>query len=148
MREIVEDHWMRFGRHYYTRHDYEGLDVDMANSLMEALRGKLKDLPGTVLEGEQVVSCDDFSYTDPVDGSKVEHQGIRIFFEEGGRVIYRLSGTGTHGATLRVYIERFSRDKKELGHDPQAFLASLIKAANTLARIRELTGRSSPSVIT
>ncbi len=148
VREIVEEHWRRYGRHYYTRHDYEDLDPDKAHALMDALRVRLRTLPGTTIGDETVESCDDFSYTDPIDGSRVEHQGIRVFFKAKGRVVYRLSGTGTQGATLRVYIERPTRDNKQLDQDPQAFLASLIHAASTLAQITERTGRSRPSVIT
>jgi phosphoglucomutase len=144
--EIVRAHWREFGRDYYTRHDWEEIDAATAKAMIEALRAKLPTLPGTALAGDRIVAADDFAYDDPVDGSRSERQGLRILLESGARIVYRLSGTGTAGATLRVYLERYSRDR--LAEDTQAFLAPLIAAADALAGIRAATGRAGPSVIT
>ena len=143
---LLQSHWQRFGRNYYTRHDYEGLDSDAAGTLIDRLRRRLPQLAGTSLGQHQVAFCDDFCYTDPVDNSMTEHQGIRIGFEDGARIIYRLSGTGTSGATLRVYIESYSSDHMET--DTQLALSDLIAMADEVAGIRQQTGRSKPSVIT
>jgi phosphoglucomutase len=144
--EIVRAHWRDFGRDYYTRHDWEEIDAATAKAMLEALRARLPTLPGTALAGDRIVAADDFAYDDPVDGSRSERQGLRILLESGARIVYRLSGTGTAGATLRVYLERYSRDR--LAEDSQAFLAPLIEAADALAGIRAATGRDGPSVIT
>src|SRR5690606_16279232 len=104
--QIVREHWATFGRDFYSRHDYEDLETDAANALMASLRDKLASLPGQRFAGLTVASCDDFAYTDPVDGSVTPKQGIRVLFEEDARAVFRLSGTGTSGATLRVYLER------------------------------------------
>ena len=146
--EIVEGHWIQYGRHYYTRHDYEGLHKDVAEGLMESLRTRLASLKGKVFAGEKITDCDDFAYEDPVDGTRVERQGIRIFLKSNGRIIYRLSGTGTEGATLRVYIERLERNQERMAEDPQAYLQTLIYAADQIASISATTGRKGPSVIT
>ncbi len=106
-KEIVEAHWREYGRNYYSRHDYEGVDTAAANALVDALRARLPDLPGTRVGDLVVAAADDFAYHDPVDGSTSHRQGLRVLFEGGSRVVFRLSGTGTSGATLRVYIERF-----------------------------------------
>ena len=145
---IAEAHWREFGRNYYARHDYEGIDSAAANGLMEALRAKLDDLPDSTVAGLPVITADDFSYHDPVDGSTSAHQGIRVMFEGGSRVVFRLSGTGTSGATLRVYIERFEPDPAQHDLATADALADLIAAAETLAGIRERTGRTEPDVIT
>lgn len=148
VKDIVTQHWATYGRNYYSRHDYEEVDRDAANGLMAALRDKLESLPGTK-GGDLVVSqADDFSYLDPVDGSTSQHQGVRILFEGGSRVVFRLSGTGTSGATLRVYIERYEPDASRHDLETQGALADLIAAAETLADIRARTGRQTPSVIT
>jgi len=148
VKDIVTQHWATYGRNYYSRHDYEEVDSDAANGLMATLRDKLKRLPGTTV-GDLVVSqADDFSYLDPVDGSTSQHQGVRILFEGGSRVVFRLSGTGTSGATLRVYIERYEPDASRHDLETQGALADLIAAAETLADIRARTGRQTPSVIT
>jgi phosphoglucomutase len=146
--EIVTDHWRRYGRNYYSRHDYEGIKSDAANALVEALRDRLADLPGTLLDGKEVAYADDFAYTDPIDNSVSEHQGIRIGFVDGSRIVFRLSGTGTVGATLRVYLEAYEPDPARQGLDPQQALAGLITIANTLAEIEDRTGRDQPDVIT
>ncbi len=148
VKEVVEKHWAEFGRNYYSRHDYEEVETTRANALIEELRGRLPDLPGTQVQGLTVETADDFAYHDPVDGSVSEHQGIRILFEGGSRVVFRLSGTGTSGATLRVYIERYEPDPARHGLDTQQALADLIAAADEIAGIGRHTGRDRPSVIT
>lgn len=144
---LLSEHWKRYGRNYYSRHDYEGIDTHAANSLMDALRAKLLMLPGETLGSETVQTADEFAYGDPVDGSRSEGQGIRILFTSGSRVVFRLSGTGTSGATLRVYIERYESDPALQTMETQAALADLIETANTVADIRGRTGRSQPTVI-
>ena len=144
--EIMRGHWQQYGRDYYTRHDYEEIDSEVAAELMTDLRASLADLPGTRFGKETVAAADDFAYLDPVDGSRSEHQGIRVLLESGARIVYRLSGTGTAGATLRVYLERYSQD--QLAAETQAHLAPLIAAADQIAGIQSRTGRKRPSVIT
>ncbi len=148
VREILETHWATFGRNYYSRHDYEAIDAGVAKELMDALRGKLQALPGTVVEGLIVSKADDFSYDDPVDLSTTSSQGIRIEFDGGARVVFRLSGTGTVGATLRVYLESFESDPAQHHLDPQQALAPVIRAAEQLAGIAARTGRAAPDLIT
>jgi len=145
---IVRGHWRRFGRNFYSRHDYEGVDSAAANALMAHLRESLASLPGKAFGAETVASADDFAYTDPVDGSLSTAQGIRIGLASGSRVVFRLSGTGTEGATLRVYLERFEPDAAKHGVETQEALAPLIALADRLAGIRERTGRERPTVIT
>ena len=144
--EIVTAHWAEYGRNVYSRHDYEGIDSTAADQLMAHLRGL--DLKGQSLGGFRVAFNDDFAYTDPVDGSVSTKQGIRVVFEDGSRIVFRLSGTGTEGATLRVYIERFEPDPAKHHLDPQAALADLILIARDLAEIEARTGRKEPTVIT
>jgi phosphoglucomutase len=146
--EIVREHWRVHGRNYYTRHDYEEVATEAANGLMAHLRAQLSDLPGQSLGGLLVRAADDFAYTDPVDGAVSTHQGIRVMFEGESRIVYRLSGTGTTGATLRVYIERFEPDPAQHAEATQTVLAPLIALADQLAGIRERTGRDAPSVVT
>jgi phosphoglucomutase len=146
--EIVTAHWQRYGRNYYSRHDYEGIKSTAANQLVDALRARLPSLPGSLLDGREVSYADDFAYTDPVDGSVSERQGIRIGFADGSRIVFRLSGTGTVGATLRVYLEAYEPDPARQGLDPQQALAGLITTANNLAEIKARTGRDKPDVIT
>lgn len=146
--EIVRGHWREYGRNYYSRHDYEEVDAAAANGLIDDLRGKLAALPGLKFAGLVVEAADDFAYHDPVDGSVTERQGIRVIFAGGSRVVFRLSGTGTSGATLRVYIERYEPDPELQGQETQAALADLIRAAEEIAGIRLRTGRDAPSVIT
>ncbi|AZO09158.1 alpha-D-glucose phosphate-specific phosphoglucomutase [Mesorhizobium sp. M3A.F.Ca.ET.080.04.2.1] len=147
-KDIVTKHWETYGRNYYSRHDYEEVETDRANALVDELRAKLSSLPGTSVRGMKIASADDFAYHDPVDGSVSKNQGIRILFEGGSRVVFRLSGTGTSGATLRVYIERYEPDKSRHGLDTQEALADLIAAADDIAGIKSHTGRNKPSVIT
>ncbi len=146
--QIVTEHWQRFGRNYYTRHDYEGVDAQAAEGLMNELRAKLATLPGTRIDGLEVTYADDFAYVDPVDASRSERQGIRIGFADGSRIVFRLSGTGTVGATLRVYLEYFEADPEKHGLDTQAAMAPLIAIAQDLAQIETRTGRAEPDVIT
>jgi phosphoglucomutase len=146
--QIVREHWAAFGRDYYTRHDYEELETAPANELMDALRQKLSALPGQRFGGLTVQSCDDFAYTDPVDRSVTPKQGIRILFEEDARAVFRLSGTGTSGATLRVYLERFEPNTDRHDLPTADVLAPVVQAANEIAEIAARTGRSEPSVIT
>jgi phosphoglucomutase len=148
MQDIAKAHWTRFGRNYYTRHDYEEVDSGAAKQLMDGLLAQLPKLPGTALAGRKVAEADDFSYLDPVDGSVSNHQGLRVILDDGSRIVYRLSGTGTSGATLRVYIEQFEDNPELHDQDTQAALADLIQAARSLAKIEALTGRTEPTVIT
>ena len=146
--DIVTQHWQTYGRNYYSRHDYEGVDTDAANGLIANLRSQLASLPGQAFGPLKVEKADDFAYHDPVDKSVSEHQGIRVLFEGGSRVVFRLSGTGTSGATLRVYLERYEADSTRHNIETQEALADLIAAAETIAGIRSRTGRDAPSVIT
>jgi phosphoglucomutase len=146
--EIVREHWGVYGRNYYTRHDYEAVDSDAANGLVDALRAATATLPGQVFGSYTVDYADDFRYLDPIDDSVSDKQGIRIGFKDGSRIVYRLSGTGTEGATLRVYIEAYEPDPARHNLDTQQALAELIGIANRLAGIRERTGRDAPTVIT
>jgi phosphoglucomutase len=144
--QVVHEHWQRFGRSYYQRHDYEGLETAPATEIVESLRKRLPTLPGVTLAGSRVASADDFSYADPVDGSLSEHQGIRILLADESRIICRLSGTGTEGATLRLYVERYLQDG---GNSPvDLVLAPLLATAATLLELRERFGREEPTVIT
>ena len=146
--DIVNQHWQQYGRNYYSRHDYEGVSTKKANSLMDALRARLPSLPGTLLEGVEIAYADDFSYTDPIDGSVSAKQGIRIGFADGSRVVFRLSGTGTVGATLRVYLESYEPDPTRQQMETQSALARLIAAAESVANIASTIDRQSPDVIT
>ena len=146
--EILAEHWKAHGRDYYSRHDYEGVDKAAAEGLMDALRAGLSDLPGRQVEGLTVTAADDFAYTDPVDGSTAERQGVRIIFGDAARAVFRLSGTGTVGATLRVYLERFEPDPAGQGADPQEALDQVVRAAHTLSGIEERLGRTEPDVRT
>ncbi|MEL6138986.1 MAG: alpha-D-glucose phosphate-specific phosphoglucomutase [Cyanobacteria bacterium J06628_6] len=146
--DIVKEHWQIYGRNYYSRHDYEGVEKEKANGLMGNLRSQLPSLPGKQLGDYTVEYADDFSYTDPVDGSVAEKQGIRIGFTDGSRVVFRLSGTGTQGATLRVYVESYEPDPAKHDQDTQEALAPLIKIADAVAEIKARTGFNKPTVIT
>jgi len=146
--EIVRQHWRELGRDYYTRHDYEDIDTATADAMMADLRAALPKLPGTRFGDAEVETADDFEYRDPIDGSISKRQGIRISFTDGSRVVYRLSGTGTGGATLRVYMERYEPDPARQDLDSQEALASLIATADKVAGISKRTGRDKPSVIT
>ena len=147
--DIMVDHWRRFGRNYYARHDYEAIATERADALMAQLRAALPDLPGRETAGGVIKSADDFSYRDPTDDSVSDRQGIRILFEDGSRIIFRLSGTGTQGATLRVYLERYvAASGGDLALATADALALLVATADELAGITRHTGMSAPSVIT
>lgn len=146
--EIVADHWRQYGRNYYARHDYEGLEEAAAGALMASLRERLEALPGERCGDVVVAVASDFSYVDPVDGSTSASQGIVIETTEGGRIVYRLSGTGTSGATLRVYLDRYEPPDGALDMGRDAALSALAKASAEIARIEEFTGLSEPTVIT
>ncbi|WP_299609309.1 alpha-D-glucose phosphate-specific phosphoglucomutase [uncultured Tateyamaria sp.] len=146
--ELMAEHWATYGRNYYSRHDYEAVDSAAANKLVADLRARLGALPGQSAGGLTVSGADEFSYDDPVDGSTSSGQGIRIYFDGGGRVVFRLSGTGTDGATLRVYLEQLETDPAALDKDPQEALSGIVAAADELAEITARTGRSAPDVIT
>ncbi len=146
--QIVRTHWRDFGRNYYTRHDYEEVPADAAGAVMARVQEQLAGLPGTTLAARRVQAADDFAYHDPVDGSTSEHQGLRIIFADGARIVYRLSGTGTSGATLRLYIESVEPDASKQNHDAQDALRDLIDASLQLSDLRRLTGRNAPTVIT
>ncbi|AMW06913.1 alpha-D-glucose phosphate-specific phosphoglucomutase [Gemmatimonas phototrophica] len=146
--QIVRAHWATYGRNYYTRYDYEAVPSDAANGVMALLRDRLSSLPGSVLTGRTVQAADDFSYTDPIDGSVSAKQGIRVLFTDGARIVYRLSGTGTEGATIRVYIESKETASDRLGMETAEALRDLVAAALELAEIVERTGREAPTVIT
>jgi phosphoglucomutase len=147
-RDIATKHWATYGRNYYSRHDYEEVETEAANRLMTELRDRLAGLPGTAVRGMSIAGADDFAYHDPVDGSVSKNQGIRIMFEGGSRAVFRLSGTGTSGATLRLYVERYEPDPARHDLDTQEALFDLIVAADEIAGIRRHTGREKPSVIT
>ncbi len=146
--QITREHWQRHGRHFYSRHDYEGMDTNIAMEILASLRDKLPRLKGRRIGDHGVVLSDEFSYTDPVDGSVSEHQGIRIGFENGARIVFRLSGTGTSAATLRIYLEKYEPDPARHDQDTQAALADLIRITNELSGILARTGRGGPTVIT
>jgi phosphoglucomutase len=146
--DLVREHWRTYGRNYYTRHDYDEIDLNAANGLMDNLRVMIATLPGKTFDADKVEAADDFAYHDPVDHSESDHQGIRVMFEGGSRIVYRLSGTGTVGATLRVYIERYVPPSGNLDQDTQAALGDLIALSRELAGIEARTGRKGPDVIT
>ncbi|MES9854738.1 MAG: alpha-D-glucose phosphate-specific phosphoglucomutase [Candidatus Thiodiazotropha sp. L084R] len=145
---IVRDHWQTYGRNYYTRYDYEAIDKSAAESLMQSLVEKLESLIGDEISGYQVQYADNFSYTDPVDSSRSENQGIRIGFTDGSRIVYRLSGTGTQGATLRVYLEAYQPDPERQMESTEQVMKPLVAIALALAEIEQRTGRTEPTVIT
>ncbi|MBD2090759.1 alpha-D-glucose phosphate-specific phosphoglucomutase [Microcoleus sp. FACHB-1515] len=146
--QIVKDHWRTYGRNYYSRHDYEAVDSDRANTLITDLRAKLPSLKGQKLGSYEVDYADDFSYTDPIDHSVSQKQGVRLGFTDGSRIVFRLSGTGTQGATLRAYFESYEPDSAKQDVEVQQALGELISIADQTARIRELTGMDKPTVIT
>jgi phosphoglucomutase len=145
---LVRTHWQTYGRNYYTRHDYEGIAVDVANALMADLRAALPSLVGKQFGSRTVSLADDFAYTDPVDGSVSSSQGVRLLFDDGARVIFRLSGTGTEGATLGVYLESFEADVTQQNQPTQRKLADLVAVVQSVAGIRSRTGMDGPSVAT
>ena len=146
--QIVREHWATYGRDYYARHDYEELEATVAHALIEQLRSKIPSLSGQQVCGLTIGRADEFAYTDPVDHSLTPNQGIRILFREGGRAIFRLSGTGTSGATLRVYLEQFEPNQSRHSLPTNEVLASVAAAAEAVAEIRSRTGREQPTVVT
>jgi phosphoglucomutase len=146
--DIMREHWAEYGRDYYTRHDYEEVDAEKAGGLFADLRAGLADLPGRDFAGITINAADEFRYVDPVDGSVSERQGIRLELDGDARIVFRLSGTGTAGATLRVYVERFEPDPAKQHQDPQKYLAPLVAAADAIAGIRAKLGVAGPTTIT
>jgi len=146
--DILRGHWETYGRDYYTRHDYEAIPTAVGERLVADLRAGLPTLPGKSFAGLRVTSADDFAYHDPTDGSVSPRQGVRVLFDNGARAVFRLSGTGTEGATLRVYLENFEPDPARHALDPQGVLASVMQAADAIGGIRERTGREKPDVVT
>ncbi|MEL6682080.1 MAG: alpha-D-glucose phosphate-specific phosphoglucomutase [Pseudomonadota bacterium] len=146
--DLMSNHWKTYGRNYYSRHDYEAVESDIANALISELTSKLGKMPGQTYAGLIVTAADQFAYTDPIDHSTTTGQGIRIFFEGGARVVFRLSGTGTKGATLRVYMERLETDPDKLNMDAETALEAVIAAADEIAEIKVRTGRDGPDVRT
>jgi phosphoglucomutase len=146
--QIAREHWARFGRNYYARHDYEAIESARADALMAQLSASLPGLAGRSFGPLAVAAADSFSYTDPVDGSVSENQGIRVLFAGGSRVVFRLSGTGTQGATLRVYLERYEPAGGDLDAQTPAMLADIAAAAQEIAGIARHTGRNAPDVVT
>ena len=145
---IMAEHWSRFGRHYYSRHDYEAIASDAAHGLYNRVKEMQPSLVGQSFAGRSIATADDFAYSDPVDGSLTSGQGLRLLLDDGSRVVLRLSGTGTQGATLRVYLESYVPPSGDLSQDPQAALGDLIQAIDGLAEIGARTGMDRPTVIT
>ncbi len=148
VKELLENHWAQYGQNYYTRHDFEEIETDKANPVMEHIKAQLPTLAGKQFGSLTVQSADDFSYHDPIDGSVSHNQGLRVLFTDGSRIVYRLSGTGTVGATIRMYIEQYQADPSKHGGDTQTALAELIQTAYQISDIAALTGRTAPNVIT
>ncbi len=146
--DIVREHWKKFGRDYYSRHDYENVDSAKAEGIMALIKSQMPSLPGKQFGDYTVEFADEFSYEDPVDGSISENQGTRIGFTNGSRIIFRLSGTGTQGATLRIYVERYERDPANHGQETQTVLKELIELADQLGEIKQRSGMNEPTVIT
>lgn len=146
--DIVKTHWSEYGRDYFTRHDYEAVDSANAQEMISQLKAKIPSLAGQVIAGINIDAADDFQYIDPVDNSKITAQGVRVYLNNGGRIVFRLSGTGTEGATLRVYLDCYQNNPELLEQDTQQALSELIQVAEELAGIKEFTGRTKPDVIT
>ena len=146
--DILSDHWGKYGRNFYSRHDYEAVQTDAANGLMNHVIAQLEKLPGTSFGDLTVSRADEFSYRDPIDGSVSDHQGLRVWFESGERVVLRLSGTGTEGATLRVYLEQYRSDGDAMQMRPDAALRPLKRAVEDLTRMQHFIGRTDPDVVT
>ncbi|QLE78406.1 alpha-D-glucose phosphate-specific phosphoglucomutase [Francisella sp. Scap27] len=146
--ELVESHWQKYGRNFYSRHDYEAIDSNIANQIMADLRTKVLNLSTVKYGNKTVLYADDFSYTDPIDDSVADKQGIRIIFTDGSRIVFRLSGTGTQGATLRIYFEKYEPNADKFNDDVQDTLSGLIDIAEQITKVKELTKMSKPTVIT
>ena len=145
---ILDEHWATYGRNYYMRHDYDEVESDKAKAVMDQLEAKLPNLIGSQLHGREVTYADNFSYTDPIDNSVSSHQGLRIGFNDGARLVFRLSGTGTQGATIRVYLESYEADKNKQQLSSEEALGELIAIAAEVSQIEAITGRKAPDVIT
>jgi phosphoglucomutase len=145
---ILKAHWLEYGRNVYSRHDYESIPTDAANGVIAHIKEQFFSLPGQTFGHYTVQTCDDFSYHDPIDGSVSQNQGIRILFTDGSRIVFRLSGTGTEGATLRIYLEAFEPDSSKHHLDAQVALAEMIKIGLQISQLIERTGRITPTVIT
>ncbi|NNE81442.1 MAG: alpha-D-glucose phosphate-specific phosphoglucomutase, partial [Silicimonas sp.] len=146
--DILADHWRTYGRNYYSRHDFEAIPIEAANALVSALRDSLGALKGQTFAGLAIADADEFSYEDPIDGSLSTHQGLRVWFEGGARAVLRLSGTGTEGATLRIYYEQYAAPDADHGLDAQEALLPVRNATVALCRLEEFTGRNTPDVMT
>jgi phosphoglucomutase len=145
---IVKAHWAEYGRNVYSRHDFEGIPTEQANAVMAHLKSQFGSLPNQIFGRYQVAQCDDFSYEDPVDGSISAGQGIRLLFKCGSRIVFRLSGTGTEGATIRIYLEAYEPDTTQHHLDAQVALAEMIQIALQVSMLVQKTGRTAPTVIT
>lgn len=145
---ILHAHWQTFGRNVYSRHDYESIPTEAANDVITHIKSQFARLPGSHYGRYEIASCDDFSYHDPIDGSVSNQQGIRILFTDGSRIVFRLSGTGTEGATLRIYLEAFEPDVSKHHLDAQVALAEMIEIALNISDLKQKTGRDQPTVIT
>jgi len=148
VQNILDEHWATYGRNYYVRHDYEEVESDKAKQVMEQLEAKLPNLIGSQLRGREVSYADNFAYTDPIDNSVSSHQGLRIGFNDGARLVFRLSGTGTQGATIRVYLESYEADTRKQHLSSEVALSELVAIAAEISQIEAITGRTSPDVIT
>ena len=146
--QIVMAHWAEYGRNVYSRHDYEAIPTEAANGVMEHLHAQFETLPSQVFGKYEVKTADDFSYTDPIDGSVSVGQGVRILFTDGSRIVFRLSGTGTEGATLRIYLEAFEPNIANHHLDAQVALGEMIQIALKISQLKQRTGREKPTVIT
>ena len=146
--EIVRAHWKKYGRNYYARHDYENVNADVANKIMDDMREKAEEYVGKFFGEYEIKTFDDFKYLDPVDKSESSKQGIRVLFTDGSRIVFRLSGTGTQGATIRMYLEKYEPNVSKHDLDPQEALADLIAIAEEISGIKAKTGRKAPDVIT
>ena len=147
--DVTKEHWAKYGRNYFSRYDYEGCESAGAEAMMAELEKKQAALkPGSALGKFKIAVADNFSYTDPVDGSVAAKQGLRFVFEDGSRFIFRLSGTGSSGATVRLYIEKFEKDPAKQGLDPQVALKEYIDLALETSQLAKFTGRENPTVIT
>ncbi|MBR1777070.1 MAG: alpha-D-glucose phosphate-specific phosphoglucomutase [Alphaproteobacteria bacterium] len=146
--EIVKAHWKKYGRNFYSRHDYEAVDSKIANEIMDNMRAMAAESVGKFYGNYEIETFDDFKYVDPVDKSESAHQGIRVLFKDGSRIVFRLSGTGTQGATIRIYIEKYEPNVARHDVDPQEALAELISIAEEISGVKAKTGRKAPDVIT
>jgi len=148
VKDIVESHWKTYGRNYYCRYDYEGVEKPAAEAVMAHLINSFNTLVGTTMNGMKIATADEFEYLDPVDGSISSHQGIRILFADGSRIIFRLSGTAGSGATIRLYLEKYESNPDLLGMHPLEALGDMVTIALTISKLKELTGFEEPTVIT